>query len=148
MEKKFQDYLINDDREKTDSDFVHRELAASYWAKDIPFEIVKCAIENSLCFNIFLNEKQVGFARVVTDRCTYAYLCDVIISEHYRGKGLGTAMMDMIMHHPDLQNLRRFTLATRDAHALYEKFGFHTPKNPQRLMEIHRQGIYEVKKGE
>ena len=143
MQQNFHEYSFNHRRTKTDLEFVHHELSASYWAKDIPIEIVKRAMENSLFFNIFLKNEQVGFARVVTDKCTYGYLCDVIIHENHRAKGLGKALMNFIMQHPDLQNLRRFTLVTRDAHALYEKFGFSLTKHPERLMEIHRPGIYE-----
>ena|ERR1044072_5291703 len=146
MENVFQDYLINDEREKTDLEFVHRELSQSYWAKNIPLEIVRRGIENSVCFNIFRDKEQVGFARVITDKSTFGYLCDVIINEQHRGKGLGKALMKFIMEHPDLQGFRRFTLGTRDAHGLYEQFGFHTPKFPDRQMEISRPGLYENKK--
>jgi GNAT superfamily N-acetyltransferase len=145
MENVFQNYLINDDREKTDLEFVHRELSQSYWAKNIPVETVRRGIENSVCFNVFLNAQQIGFARVITDKSTFGYLCDVIVNEQHRGKGLGKALMQFIMAHPDLQGFRRFTLGTRDAHGLYEQFGFHAPKFPDRLMEISRPGLYEKK---
>jgi len=145
MEERFNDYTINDEREKTDMQFAHHELANSYWCKDIPFETLQRAVDNSLCFNVYHGDQQVAFARMVTDKATYAYLCDVIVAEAHRGKGIGTALMTFIMKHPDLQGLRRMTLATRDSHNLYEKFGYGAPKNPQRLMEIHRPGIYEKK---
>jgi GNAT superfamily N-acetyltransferase len=145
MEELFGNYSIDDIRENADLDFVHRELAESYWAKNIPKDIVRRAIENSMCFNIFIGEEQVGFARVITDKSTFGYLCDVIITEKHRGKGLGKALMKFIMAHPDLQGFRRFTLGTKDAHSLYEQFGFHAPKAPERLMEISRPGLYEKK---
>lgn len=138
-------YRINDDFHSTDLAFAHRELAASYWAKDIPFETVRRAAENSLCFNVFHGSTQVAFARVITDKATYAYLCDVVVTEAHRGKGIGKALMAFIMKHPDLQGLRRFTLATKDAHGLYEPFGFKAPDDPSRLMEIVRRDIYTKK---
>jgi GNAT superfamily N-acetyltransferase len=139
------EFTINDDRAQTDIAFVHYELAHSYWAEQIPKDIVSKAVENSLCINVFSEGKQVAFARVVTDKCTYAYLCDVIVTESARGKGVGKSMMKFIMEHPDLQGLRRFTLATRDAHGLYEQFGFEVTKNPQNMMEIVRRDIYKQK---
>ena len=100
-------------------------------------------MEHSLCFGLFDKKKQIGFARVISDRATYAYLCDVYVLESYRGKGLGTWLMSCVMKHPDLQRLRRFTLLTRDAHGLYQKFGFAAAKNPSRYMEIHDADIYK-----
>jgi ribosomal protein S18 acetylase RimI-like enzyme len=134
---------INDHSPETDLFFVHRELSVSYWAKNIPFATVKKAAENSICFNVFIDPEQVAFARVITDRSTFAYLCDVIVSEKHQRKGIGKTLMQFIMAHPDLQGLRRFTLGTKDAHGLYEKFGFTSPKFPDRLMEINKPGIYE-----
>ena len=94
------------------------------------------AIANSLCFSLFKDDEQIGFARAVTDRSTFAYLADVFVLEAHRGSGLGTWFMSVVFAHPDLQGLRRFQLATRDAHGLYRKFGFETPQHPDRLMEI------------
>jgi GNAT superfamily N-acetyltransferase len=136
-------YIISEDKKKLDVDFIHRELAESYWAKKIPRSIVERAIENSMCFGLFDGETQIGFARVITDKATFAYLCDVIITSSHRGKGAGKQLMTYIMAHPDLQGLRRFTLATQDAHGLYEQYGFAPPRYPDRLMEITRPGIYE-----
>lgn len=134
---------INDHSSETDLPFVHRELSVSYWAKNIPFETVKKAAENSICFNVFIGPEQVAFARVISDRSTFAYLCDVIVSEKHQRKGIGKTLMQFIMSHPDLQGLRRFTLGTKDAHGLYEKFGFTSPKFPDRLMEINKPDIYQ-----
>jgi N-acetylglutamate synthase-like GNAT family acetyltransferase len=136
-------FTISENKAGLDVDFIHRELAASYWAKKIPRTIVERAIENSMCFGIFDDGRQVGFARVITDKATFAYLCDVIITASHRGKGAGKQLMAHIMMHPDLQGLRRFTLATQDAHGLYAQYGFTTPRYPDRLMEITRPGIYE-----
>lgn len=136
-------FTISEDKNKLDAGFIHRELAASYWAKNIPMEIVKRGIENSMCFGIYHNDEQIGFARVISDKATFAYLCDVIVTEKWRGKGAGKQLMAHIMAHPDLQGLRRFTLGTLDAHELYRKFGFTAPKFPERLMEINVPGIYE-----
>lgn len=143
IQELFSNYSIDDHREKTNLEFVHHELNHSYWAKGIPFEIVKRSVENSICFNVFFHEHQVGFARVITDKSTFAYLCDVFINEQHQRKGLGKALMKFIIEHPDLQGLRRFTLGTKDAHGLYEKFGFTTPRFPERQMEIGKPGIYE-----
>ena len=136
-------YTISDDRNKTDLEFVHREIANSYWAKKIPFETLKRGIENSICFNVFKNEKQIAFARVISDQATFAYLCDVIVTETERGNGIGKMLMKFILKHPDLQGLRRFTLGTKDAHGLYEGFGFKPLSFPDRHMEINRSGLYE-----
>jgi GNAT superfamily N-acetyltransferase len=134
---------INDHCNESDLHFAHRELSSSYWAKDIPFETVKKAAENSMCFNVFIGDEQVAYARVITDKTTYAYLCDVIVAQAHQRKGIGKALVEFIIAHPDLQGLRRFTLGTKDAHGLYEKFGFTAPKFPERWMEINRNGLYE-----
>lgn len=136
-------FTISEDKTILDVDFIHRELSESYWAKKIPRSIVERGIANSMCFGIYYNEKQIGFARVISDKATFAYLCDVIITESYRGNGAGKQLMSYIMAHPDLQGLRRFTLGTLDAHELYKKYGFTTPRYPERQMEINVPGIYE-----
>jgi len=125
-----------------DLDAIHAYLTRSYWSEGISKELVSRAMAGSLCFGLFDGGRQVGFARVVTDRATYAYLCDVYVLEEYQGRGLGTWMMRELMTHPDLQGLRRWALATRDAHGLYEKVGFAAPANPAGLMEIARPGMY------
>ena len=111
-----------------DIDLIHSFLSRSYWAEGISKEIIRRSIEGALCFGVFENDKQVGFARMITDKATFAYLADVFIIEEYRGLGLSKWLMETIMAHPDLQGLRRMMLATRDAHELYKKFGF-TPLN-------------------
>lgn len=136
-------FTVSEDKSKLNVGFIHAELANSYWSKAIPVDIVKRGIENSMCFGIYHDDEQIGFARVITDRATFAYLCDVIITEKWRGKGAGKQLMAYIMAHPDLQGLRRFTLGTFDAHGLYKQFGFGPLLNPDRNMEINHRGIYE-----
>ena len=135
-------YSITTDPDKMDLDAVHGYLSRSFWAEGIPKETVARAMANSLCFGVFDAGGQVGFARVVTDRATYAYLCDVYVLESHRGRGLGKWLIETVMAHPDLQGLRRFQLVTRDAHGLYSRHGFSTPQSPDRHMEIFRHGMY------
>jgi ribosomal protein S18 acetylase RimI-like enzyme len=125
-----------------DLDAIHAYLTRSYWAEGISKELVARSMAGSLCFGLLDAERQIGFARVVTDRATYAYLCDVYVLEDYQGRGLGTWMMRELMTHPNLQGLRRFGLVTRDAHGLYEKLGFTPLANPGGYMEIARPGLY------
>lgn len=131
-------YCVTTDPARIDFEVVHGFLSRSYWAEGIPRETMAKAIANSLCFSLLKAGVQIGFARAVTDRSTFAYLADVFILEEHRGSGLGTWFMSVVFSHPDLQGLRRFTLATRDAHGLYRKFGFEAPRHPERLMEIVR----------
>jgi GNAT superfamily N-acetyltransferase len=121
---------------------VHAYLARSYWAEGIPLALVRRSMEASLCFGIFRKGEQVAFARVVTDRATFAYLCDVYVLEEFQGQGLGTWLMEAVAAHPDLQGLRRFILATRDAHALYARHGFTPLGRPQSMMEIRKANPY------
>ncbi|MDR7378671.1 GNAT superfamily N-acetyltransferase [Rhodoferax ferrireducens] len=132
------DYRISTDPQQLDLAAVHAYLAQSYWSPGIARERVERAAANSLCFGLFHGDQQVGFARVVTDKTTFAYLADVYILEAHRGQGLSKWLMAIILAHPDLQGLRRFMLATRDAHSLYAQFGFTALANPGRLMEMHR----------
>ena len=125
-----------------DLDAIHAYLTRSYWSEGIPRALVAKAMAGSLCFGLLDGGRQVGFARIITDAATYAYLCDVYVLEEYQGRGLGTWMMQELMTHPDLQGLRRFTLVTRDAHRLYEKCGFGALANPAGYMEIARPGLY------
>ena len=127
---------ISTDPARIDLKLVHEVLASSYWAEGIPREVVLRSIENSLVFGLYEGEAQIGFARVITDRSTFAYLSDVFVLQSHRGRGLGKWLMEVIMGHPDLQGLRRWTLATRDAHGLYRQFGFRPIAHPDRLMEI------------
>jgi ribosomal protein S18 acetylase RimI-like enzyme len=136
------DFTVVTDPSKLDVAAIHRYLSRAYRSEGIPRHVVEKAIANSLCFGLFRGSDQIGFARVVTDRATYAYLCDVYVLEELRGKGLGVWLMECVMTHPDLQGLRRFSLATRDAHGLYKKFGFAELKKPPSQMEIVRNDIY------
>jgi N-acetylglutamate synthase-like GNAT family acetyltransferase len=129
-------FTITTDKEKIDIDAVHEFLSKSYWANTRSKDIIASSIENSLCFSIFKVDKQIGFARVITDYSTFAYLCDVYIEESLRGNGLGTWLLECILGHPNLQSLRRWLLATKDAHDLYKKFSFTSLKNPEKLMEL------------
>jgi GNAT superfamily N-acetyltransferase len=135
-------YSITTDQEKLDLDAIHAFLSRCFWAEAIPKETVAKSIANSLCFGLFDGGSQVGFARVVTDRATYAYLCDVYVLESHRGHGLGKWLIETVMAHPDLQGLRRFQLVTRDAHGLYSRHGFAAPAHPERHMEIFKHGMY------
>ena len=136
------EYTISTDRRRVDLEFVHDFLRASYWAENIPFKIVRHSIENSLCFGLYEAEKQIGFARVVTDCATFAYLCDVFVVEEFRGRGLSKWLMEIISAHPELQNLRRWLLATKDAHGLYNQFGFTALDAPSIFMQRHTSNIY------
>ena len=135
-------YEITCDRTRLDIDAIHGFLSQAYWSPGIPRALVERAMANSLCFGVFHQGQQVGFARVVTDKATFAYLADVYILPEHRGKGLSRRLMERVIQHPDLQGLRRFLLATRDAHALYAKFGFKPLAAPERIMEIHNPGVY------
>jgi GNAT superfamily N-acetyltransferase len=136
------DFEISTDPSRIDVETVHEFLTNSYWAKGITVDTVQQSIENSLCFGVYYGEQQVGFARIITDRATFAYLADVFILPAYRGRGLSSWLMECIVGHPDLQGLRRWMLATKDAHGLYERFGFTAIRRPERWMEIHHADIY------
>ena len=135
-------FRITTDPASMDVDAIHAYLTRSYWAEGISKDLVARAMAGSLCFGLLDAGRQVGFARVIGDKATYAYLCDVYVLEEYQGRGLGTWLMRELMTHPDLQGLRRFTLVTRDAHKLYEKCGFSALANPSGHMEIARPGMY------
>lgn len=144
IETRQDQYLISTDPSRLDADAIHAYLTTAYWSPGIPKPLVDKALANSLNFGLYHHDKeQVGLSRVVTDYATYAYLCDVYVVESHRGKGLGHWMVECIMTHPDLQNLRRFTLATRDAHGIYAAFGFTGLKAPERMMERHDPGVYQ-----
>lgn len=127
---------ITTDPSRLDLDVVHGFLTGSYWAAGIPREVVERAIRHSLCFSAFDGNRQVGFARVISDYATYAYISDVFVLPSHRGRGAGKQLMAAIIAHPDLQGLRRWTLFTRDAHGLYRQYGFGEARYPERLMEI------------
>jgi GNAT superfamily N-acetyltransferase len=133
---------ISTDRALLDVDAVHQYLTNSYWAKGIPRDTCERSLENSLCFGIYDAARQLGFARVVSDFATYAYLADVFVMEEFRGRGLSAWLMECIVAHPSLQGLRRWSLATRDAHGLYAKYGFTPLEAPDRWMERHNRAVY------
>lgn len=139
FEQKRGAFLISTDHAKLDGEAIHRYLSESYWAKTRSRDAVERSLSNSLCFGLYEDEKQIGLARVVSDFATFAYLCDVYVLDAYQGKGLGAWLLQSVMAHPDLQNLRRWLLATRDAHGLYRKAGFTELKTPERWMEILTQ---------
>lgn len=136
------EYEITCDRTRLDVGAIHGFLSQAYWSTGIPRTVVERAIANSLCFGVFHQGQQVGFARVITDKATFAYLADVYILPEHRGKGLSRRLMEQVIQHPDLRGLRRILLATRDAHALYAKFGFKPLAAPERIMEIHNPKVY------
>ena len=144
FERARDEYLISCDTSKLDLAVVHDFLSTSYWSLGLPHEVMHRAIEEALCFGLYRGDFQVGFARVITDKATFAYLCDVFVLEAYRGKGLGRWLMEAIVNHPDLQGLRRFVLVTRDAHGLYDQFGFQPLARPEGYMEVFRPDIYSV----
>lgn len=160
MESRRGEFVISTDRTRLDLDLIHGFLTSCYWAKGIARDVVERSIEHSLCFGIYheVGEKspllakparsgapQVGFARVISDFATVAYLGDVFVLETYRGRGLSKWMMECILQQPSLQGLRRWILLTRDAHGLYAKSGFTPLKAPDRYMELHRADMYEIR---
>ena len=134
-------YSLSDDPAHLDRALIHRWLRDdSYWAASIPEDVQQRAIEGSINFGVYEGEpgsRQVAYARVVTDRATFAWLCDVFVVREHRGRGLGKWLMDSVMAHPELQGLRSFILATRDAHTLYERYGFERVEGSERFMRIH-----------
>src|SRR5216683_915558 len=127
-------FLISTDRSMLDLGVIHGFLAESYWAAGVSRETVARSIENSLCFGVYHGPQQIGFARVISDYATFAYIADVFVVEPYRGRGLAKELMATILAHPDLQGLRRWNLGTRDADALYAQFGFKPVENRGRVM--------------
>jgi ribosomal protein S18 acetylase RimI-like enzyme len=143
MEWRRGDHVVSDEPRRLDRSRIWRFLSReSYWAGGIPEATVEKALEHSLCFGLYRRGTQVGFARVVTDRATFAYLCDVFVDAEARGEGLGEWMVSCVLEHPELQGLRRICLMTRDAQGLYERFGFRPMPDPSRYLEIHRPGVY------
>jgi GNAT superfamily N-acetyltransferase len=140
------DYLISTDSSLLNVGVVHNYLCKeSYWANNIPVEVVEKSISNSLCFGLYQSQQQIGFARLVTDKATFAYLADVFILPAHRGKGLSKWMMEVIQSHPELQGLRRWMLGTRDAHGLYEQFGWTVldEDTRKRFMQRHNKNAYQ-----
>ncbi|HWU00019.1 MAG TPA: GNAT family N-acetyltransferase [Terriglobales bacterium] len=141
-------YEISTDKARLDLAVIHRFLAEeSYWSPGIPRSIVERAVANALCFGVYHGTDQIGFARVVTDKATFALLADLFILKAHRGQGLSKSLMRGIIGHADLQGLRRLLLLTSDAHDLYRQFGFQELGNPARFMEVLRQDIYRAATG-
>jgi GNAT superfamily N-acetyltransferase len=136
-------YSISTDRSRFDIDLIHNFLTNCYWANGVPRDVLVRSIENAFCFGVFDGDQQVGFARVITDFATYAYIGDVFIIESHRGRGLSKQLMQTIMEHPRLQGFRRWSLVTSDAHGLYEKFGFTPLAEPQGYMELRNPDVYK-----
>jgi predicted GNAT family N-acyltransferase len=138
-------FLLSTDPGLLHLDVIYGYLTKSYWAKGIPRQIVARSIQNSLCFGVYAEGKQVAFARVITDFATYAYIGDVFVVDSHRGRGLGKWLMQCITQHPRLQGLRRWSLITRDAHRLYAPYGFRSLASPEKYMELHNPDIYTEK---
>lgn len=137
------EFTITDDREDLDIEAIHRFLRDTYWAKGVPRSVVEKAISNSLCFGLYHDSRQIGFGRIITDRATFAYLSDVFVLPAHRGEGLGKWLVACMLSHSELQGLRRWMLATLDAHGLYARNGFAALRAPERFMEIHTPDIYQ-----
>lgn len=135
------------DSSRFDLDAIHAFLTGAYWSAGVPREVIAKAIAGSLCIGAFVDGAQVGFARLVTDRATFAYLADVYVLPAFRGQGVSRRMLEELLGHPDVQGLRRMLLVTRDAHALYARFGFTPLAVPERFMERHRPDVYSTTGG-
>lgn len=140
-------YRITTRIDEFDFDVIYGFLSRqAYWCKGVPVNIVRKAVDNSLCFAVFNDgprqSEQIGFARAITDKATFAYLADVFVLEPFRGRGISKWLIESILSHPDLQGLRRYVLATRDAHGLYEQYGFKALADPAMFMEVHKPDIY------
>lgn len=142
IEARRDSFLISTDPARLDVDAIHSALTTMYWSEGISRELVARALSNSLVFGLYEGEEQIGLARVITDAATFAYLCDVYVLEAYRGRGLAHWLMEVVMQHEALRGVRRFSLVTRDAHALYADFGFKPLADATRHMEISRPGMY------
>ncbi len=136
-------YSVSSDPALLDLEVIHGFISQSYWAKAIPKPLIERMVQHSLCFGAYHRGTQVGFARIISDYTTFAYLADVFVLPEHRGKGLSKALVAAVLAHPDLQGLRRWMLVTLDAQGLYEQFGFKAVTTPERHMEIHQPGIYE-----
>ncbi|TDH29290.1 N-acetyltransferase [Segetibacter sp. 3557_3] len=135
-------FTIDTNKDQLDLNYIHEFLSTqSYWAEQIPFDIVRRSVEGSRCFGVYRNEKQVGFARLISDAATFAYLADVFIDASHRGQGLGKWLMEVILGHPDVQDVRGIMLGTKDAHSLYQKFGFTAIDD--RFMRLHFPNRYK-----
>jgi GNAT superfamily N-acetyltransferase len=135
-------YEISTDRGRLDLEMIHRFLANSYWSRNIPRELVEKMVTNSMCFGAYDRSAQVGFGRVITDYTTVAYLADVFVLPEHRGKGVGRMLVNAMLQNPELSGLRRWLLATKDAHGLYQKAGFKALSNPSDFLTIHHPDVY------
>jgi len=135
-------YEVSTDSDRFDIDLIHRLLQTTFWARNMPRHLLEKSIRHSLCFGVYSGNAQVAFARVITDLATFAYLSDVIVVPEHRGRGVSKLLMRAILAHPELQGLRRFVLATRDAHGLYAQFGFKPLAAPEEYMTIHNANVY------
>jgi GNAT superfamily N-acetyltransferase len=133
---------ISFDRARMDIDVIHGYLTAAYWSPGVPRSVVESAIAHSLCAGAFIDGRQVGFARAITDCATFAYVADVFVLDDFRGRGIGKTMMAALTAHPEVQGLRTWMLLTRDAHGLYRQFGFDSPDDPRRVMIKRDAGVY------
>ncbi len=138
-------FVVSTDPARLDLQVVHGFLTEAYWSPGIPREVLERAIAHSVVFGLYEDRRQIGFARVISDWATFAYVCDVFVLESHRGRGLGSWLMSAVMMHPDLQGLRRWILATRDAHGLYRKMGFTELNQPERLMERVLPDVYRAR---
>lgn len=129
------DLIISDDKSKLDTGLIYEFLTNSYWAEGRTIEEVKKSIEHSICFGVYINDKQIGFARIITDYVVFAYLMDVFILEKYRGRGYSKLLLNRILDDKRFRGIKKWMLATKDAHSLYAKFGFESVQRPERLME-------------
>lgn len=137
------EYTISTNKDILNIPYIHAFLTTSYWAEGIPASTVQRSIDGSLCFGVYRGEQQVGFARIISDMATYAYLADVFIDEKERSKGLSKWLVEVILNHPGLQGIRRLELRTRDAHSLYAQFGFTPIPNPETGMQIRFPDVYK-----
>lgn len=136
-------YTISTDPERLEVNTIHEYLSTAYWATGIPMETVRRSIENSLPFGIYHEGRMVGFGRVITDYATFGYIGDVFVLDPHRGRGLSKWLVELMLAHPELQGFRRWILLTRDAQGLYKRFGFVTPPNPERYMELWAPDVYQ-----
>lgn len=137
------EYLVSTDPSRLDLPWIHGYLTNdAYWSRGISYKVFQTSVENALSFGVFHHEKQVGFGRVISDYATFAYLADIFIDEHYRQRGLGKWLLECMLNFPELQGLRRWILVTKDAHGLYEQFGFVSLKRPESMMEIVNKDIH------
>ena len=137
------EFTISTDKSRLQIDVIHNYLVTSYWAANVPRAIVERSIEHSVCFGVYKGSDQIGFARVITDQATFGYLADVFILETYRGRGLSKWLMRIILDYPDVQGFRRWMLATKDAHGLYQQFGYTPLTDPSRFLERTNPDVYK-----